>query len=36
MMEVIVGIFAVTGGIFWILGFAYFVGWFADKCGVNK
>lgn len=34
-MEIMIGIFAVTGGIFWILVFAYLVGAIAEKLGIN-
>jgi hypothetical protein len=34
--DFIIGLFAITGGIFWILAFAWFVGWFAEKQGINK
>jgi hypothetical protein len=36
MNEIIFGIFTITGGIFWILAFAWFVGWAAEKMGVKK
>lgn len=35
-METMISIFVVTGGIFWILAFAYFVGWAGEKLGIEK
>ena len=35
MSELISAIYVLTG-IFWILTFAWFVGWVADKCGISK
>ncbi len=33
--EFIIGTFVLTGGIVWILGFAYCVGFIADKFGLS-
>jgi len=35
-MEFMIGLFVVTGGIFWILAFAYLVGYVAEKFGIEK
>lgn len=35
-METMLGIFAITGGIFWILVFAFLVGFIAEKFGITK
>ena len=35
-MEVFVGIMSVTGFIVWVLGFAWLVGYIAEKFGVYK
>ena len=33
MSEFLIGFFALTGGMFWIL---WFVGWVGEKLGLNK
>lgn len=34
--EFIIGLFTITGGIFWILAFAWAVGFIANKMGISK
>jgi hypothetical protein len=36
MHEFLTGLFTITGLVFWTLAFAWFVGWFAAKNGINK
>ena len=36
MGEFLIGLFTLTGGIFWILAFAWFVGWAGEKAGISK
>lgn len=36
MCDPILGLFTLTGGVFWILASAWFVGWAADKLGISK
>tara|TARA_R110002020_G_scaffold307136_1_gene522995 strand:- start:18 stop:134 length:117 start_codon:yes stop_codon:yes gene_type:complete len=36
MSEFLIGFFTLTGGMFWILAFAWFVGWVGEKLGVSK
>ncbi len=35
-MEFIIGIFVVTGGVFWILALAWFSGFIFEKFGISK
>lgn len=36
MSELVIEILVVTGGLFWILAFAYAVGAIAEKFGISK
>ena len=36
MGDFLIGVLIGTGGIFWILVFAWAVGYFGDKLGVSK
>jgi hypothetical protein len=35
-MEIFIGIMSITGFIFWVLAFAWLVGFIAEKFGVYK
>jgi len=36
MYDFLISLFTITGGIVWILAFAWFVGWAGDKAGFGK
>ena len=36
MFDFLMGLFTLTGGIFWILAVAWFAGWVGDKAGLSK
>jgi hypothetical protein len=36
MYEFLLGFFIMTGLVFWLLAFAWFVGWVAEKCGITN
>lgn len=35
MFDFLIGLFTLTGGVVWILAFAFLVGWAGDKAGLK-
>ena len=36
MWELLIGLFTLTGGLFWMLAVAALVGWVGEKAGLSK